>query len=430
MNGSVTTPFSRFALGVAGLVAAASSMALSGCDTLRGSANPENPVWVHHPGGALSIFERRKLTDANRVEGEAYERGRPGLDPKGMRIFVGSADHGLYCLKAQNLDVIWRFETMGPVQSEPLYDPEEDVVYFGSVDGALYKIRAKDGELVWRFASNGEVARSPVIDGNVIYITNANDTLVAIDRATGKLKWHQHRSPAFGIEIGGYAGPVVGHGKVYTAFSDGVAMAYSTVDGSEQWPTVDLALAAQTANEGQPPQYLDIDTTPVLTDISSGPVALVASYEGGVFALDAENGHEVWHNQDVRGVSDLLLWEQPDPPEAKKIAGKRIVARRVLVAASGPTGLWGLDLDTGAELWRKRLPEGGLTAPIPMQGGILVGTTRYGLFFFSPLDGGIIDGIEPGNELAMGPAGYGSKAYVMTNGGQLLSILVSPPTLK
>jgi outer membrane protein assembly factor BamB len=411
---------------VGALAGAALALSGLGCDTWKGEANPQMPLWVHHPGGALTVSQRRTLTDPGRVSGEAYERGKPAIDVPHRRVFVGSTDHGLYALNAQNLDVLWRFETMAAVQCEPLYDPEEDVVYFGSGDGALYKVRAAHGELVWRFASNGEVARKPAIDGDVVYITNANDTLIAIDRKTGKLKWHQHRTPAFGIEIGGYAGPTVGNGKVYTAFSDGIAMAYSTIDGSEQWPVVDLAVAA-TGGDGQPPQYLDIDTTPVLATAKGESVAIVASYEGGVFALDAENGHEVWRNSDVRGVSDLLLWEQPDPPADKKVAGVRLKARKVLVASSGPTGLWGLDVETGKELWRQKLPEGGMTAPAAVQGALLVGTTRYGIFLFHPLDGGVIDGIQPGNEVAMSPVAYGSKAFVMTNGGQMLGLVVSPP---
>ncbi len=68
-----------------------------------------------------------------------------------------------------------------------------------------------------------------------------------------------------------------------------------------------------------------------------------------------------------------------------------------------------------------------MTAPAPLQGALLVGTTRYGMFLFDPLDGGVIDGIQPGNEIAMAPAAYGSKAFTMTNGGQMLGILVSPP---
>ena len=428
----------------AGAVAALALASLStGCEELQGSAHPEVPHWVHHPGGSLSVFVRRTLTNPNRVKGENYERGRPALDPVGMRLFVGSADHGLYAVHAGDGDPIWRFETLGPVQSEPLYDPAEDVVYFGSTDGALYKVRAADGTLLWRFASNAEVSERPVLVGGVLYATNANDTVLSIDAATGKMRWYQHREPQFGIEIGGHAGPAVANGMVYTAFSDGTVMAYDAADGAERWPLVDLAADAAEAAEGEPPQYLDVDTTPIPARIASGDVVLVASYAGGVVALDAASGRRAWINDAARGVTELVLWEQPAHPpigqgapqaglpaaeaEAQARALPQVPARRVLLASSGQTGLWGLDPDTGEALWRRELPEGGVTAPAPVAGAFLVGTTRYGLFLMSPLDGGVIDGIEPGNEFAMTPATSGFRAFLMTNGGQLLGVHVQPP---
>jgi len=424
-------------------VAIAASLAgllVVGCDELRGSANPEVPLWVHHPGGAMSIALRTKLSNPNRVFGEFYERGRPAIDPEGMRVFVGSADHGLYAVRAPDGATIWRYETLGPVQCEPLFDPVENVVYFGSSDGALYKVKADTGTLVWRFATSSEVSEPPVLHGGVLYFTNASDTVMAIDAGSGKLRWYQHRQPQFGIEIGGHAGASVAHGLVYTAFTDGVAMAYDMKDGSERWPLVDLAAEAAEAAEGEPPQYLDIDTTPIPTRIKSGDVIMLASYAGGVYALDAMSGRRAWVNERVRGVSKLVLWEQPSHPPLDAIRGHRteesdkraaelprVPARRVLLASSGQTGLWGLDPETGEALWRRELPEGGVTAPVPVAGAVLVGTTRYGLYLLSPLDGGVIDGIEPGNEFAMAPAVHGFRAYTLTNGGQLLGVHVQPP---
>jgi outer membrane protein assembly factor BamB len=415
----------------------------AGCEELQGSAHPEVPLWVHHPGGSLSIFVRRTLTNPDRVKGENYERGRPALDPANLRVFVGSADHGLYAVQAPDGAPLWRFETLGPVQSEPLYDPGEDVVYFGSTDGALYKVRAQDGTLLWRFASNAEVSERPVLRDGVVYATNANDTLLSIDAATGKLRWYQRREPQFGIEIGGHAGAAVAHGLVYTAFSDGTVMAYDAADGAERWPLVDLAADAAEAADGEPPQYLDVDTTPIPARIASGDVVFVASYAGGVVALDAASGRRAWINDHARGVTELVLWEQPahppigqgaPPPGTPEVLAERraralpqVPARRVLLASSGQTGIWGLDPETGEALWRRELPEGGVTAPAPVAGAFLVGTTRYGLFLLSPLDGGVIDGIEPGNEFAMTPATDGFRAFVMTNGGQLLGVHVQPP---
>jgi outer membrane protein assembly factor BamB len=398
----------------------------TGCDTIRAYAAPELPLWVHHPGGALSVDLRRTITAETRQTGEQYERGQPEIDPAHRRVFVGSADNGLYAIAAEDGSTIWRFETLAAVQCEPLYDDEEDVVYFGSNDGALYKVKAFDGALIWRFNTGAEVAKRPVMRNGVIYVVNANDTLIAIDAKSGKLKWHQHRTPAFGMEVAGYAGPALGRDKVYAAFSDGVVQAYSLEDGSEQWPTVDLAAEAETASGGDVPRYLDVDTTPIVDKHATGTVVYVAQYGAGVFAIDAENGTRVWANDKPTGVTALTLWQQAAhaPRDGQ---GPEVPARKLLLASSGLTGLWALDPADGRVVWRRNLPEGGMTAPVPIEGALLVGTTRYGMFLFSPLDGGVIDGVQTGSGFAMTPAAFGKRAFVMSNGGQLLRLSITPP---
>ncbi|APR77352.1 PQQ enzyme repeat family protein [Minicystis rosea] len=413
----------RATLACAGLAVA---LTASGCDTIRAVGAPDLPLWVHHPGGALEVEMRRTIGSDLRTLSDQYERGRPAIDAPHRRVFVGSSDGGLYALHAGDGSTIWRFQTAASVQCEPMYDDAEDVVYFGSNDGALYKVKAQTGEMLWRFNTNAEVARRPVIRNGVVYVTNANDTLIAIDAQSGKMKWHQHRTPAFGMEVAGYAGPALGRDKVYAAFSDGVVQAYSLEDGSEQWPTVDLAAEAEPSTGGDVPRYLDVDTTPVLDRTAAGSVVYVAGYAGGVFALDAENGTRVWVNDRATGVTELVLWEQPaHAPRSGQ--GPEVPARKLLLASSGLTGLWALDPADGRTVWRRNIPEGGMTAPVPIEGALLVGTTRYGLFLFSPLDGGVIDGILTGTGFAMTPAAFGRRAYVMSNGGALLGVYVQPP---
>lgn len=405
------------ALGVSGVA----------CDALQSYANPEVPIWVNHPGNALSITVRRSLTSEPRPTKEAYERGRPAIDPAHRRVFVPVSDGSLYALRPEDGFPIWRFQTLGPVQSEPLYDPEDDSVYFGSNDGALYKVNAADGSLVYRFGTRSEVSRSVVRKGDTIFLVNANDTLVAIDRKTGKMKWNQHRTPAFGMEISGHAGPAVGADQVYVAFSDGNVMAYAIDDGSERWPAVDLSADAEQQVGGEPVKYLDVDTTPVVDHDGEAEIIYVASYQGGVVALEAESGTRLWSNEKVTGATELLLWEQPARPAASG-KGPGLPARKILVASSGLTGLWGLDpKEGGRTLWRRNLPEGGITAATAWEGALVVGTTRYGIFLFSPLDGAVIDGIDTGSGVAMTPAAHGRHAFVVTNGGWFLGLDVDSP---
>lgn len=392
---------------------------------MRTGANPDVPLWVHRPSGALGVEYSREMVAPTRAEGEPYERGQPELDPKGMRVFVGSSDWGLYALEAASGRAIWRFETLGFVQCEPLYDPGEDVVYFGSNDGALYKVAAADGRLIWRFSTNAEVARRPVLLGGLLYVVNANDTVLALKPSTGQLVWSRHRAPAMGMETAGYSGPLVWRDKVYLGFSDGNVAAFDKKTGDDRWPTVDLAAEAEEML-GELPQYLDVDTTPVAGVVDAQPVVYVGSYVGGVHALDADSGGPVWHNPAVAGVTELMAWEQPGHP----ISGgstMNVPPRRLLIACTGTTGLWALNPSTGEEVWRKTLPRGGVSAPVAVEGALAVSASQLGVFLVSPIDGGIIDGIHVTDGVSMQPAAFGSRLFVVTNGRRLLSVHVAGP---
>ena len=393
------------------------------CSALRSGADPELPLWVHRASGSMQVTFKRSIVAESRRTGEPYERGQVEIDPASGRIFVGSSDQGLYALRADDGQKLWRFETLGFVQSAPLYDAGEDVLYFGSNDGALYKVNAKNGNLVWRFMSNAEVARRPVLDGGTLFVTNANDTLLAIEPQSGKLLWHQHRTPAAGMEVAGHSGPAVFRGKVYTGFSDGTVAAFDAKTGAERWQPVDLAAEAE-QTLGQVPDQLDVDSTPIPDMLPSGAVVYTSNYAAGVYALDAETGTQVWSNPGVFGVTDISLFDQPAHVRRD---GRDEPQRRVLLAASGTTGLWGLDPATGTELWRRSLPATAISHPVVVSGVLLVSASRLGIFLINPLGGELIDGIHLADGSSMTPAAYGSRAFVMTNGGQLLGLHVAPP---
>nr|PZN24530.1 MAG: hypothetical protein DIU78_11980 [Pseudomonadota bacterium] len=397
----------------------------AGCTAALGSrANADAPPFLSRPNNALGVVYSRSILAPERAIGEPYQPGQPELDVRGRRIFVGSSDRGLYALRAQDGAHLWRFETLGFVQSRPLYDPVENVLYFGSNDGALYRVDANTGALHWRFMTNAAVSRRPVLSHGLLYFTNANDTVLALDPKSGALVWQQHRTPAMGMEIAGHAGPAVYRDKVYTGFSDGTVLAFDARTGAERWQPVDLSAEAEQLL-GELPTYLDVNTTPVPDEISAGSVVYVANYAGGVFALDSETGTQVWQNSGVLGVSDLFLWSEPGAPgEAGKPAPE---PRKVLVASSGTTGLWGLDPETGRELWRRAVPYGGVSEPAPILGALLVSATQLGVFLVSPLGGELIDGIHISGGVTMRPAAYGNRAFVVTNGGRLLALHVPSP---
>ena len=404
-----------------------------GCGTMETGndrVNPAVPLWYHRPLGAMNILFRRELTAASRTAGEPYERGCAEIDSTHGRVFVGTSDHGLYALRADDGSTLWRFETLATVQSEPLYDPDLDVVYFGSNDGALYAVHARDGHLVWRYSTGAEVARRPARAGEVLLVANAADNLFAIDRRTGNGMWHVHRAPALGMEVSGYAGPALDGQTVFFAFSDGHVAAYDVRDGSDRWPPVDLSAEAEQTKGSEGIRYLDVDTTPVPDDLGPlGRVIFVASYSGGVFALDQERGSVIWRNDEATGVAEITMWREREhasvaagPSDSDRLPP--VPKRELLLASSGPTGLWALEPATGKMVWRIPIPEGGITAPVPIMGALLVGTSHYGAFLLSPRNGRAIDSFDLGTGFSQTPAAFGRRAYMLTNAGTLVGIEV------
>lgn len=401
------------------------ALGLVGCGALFDSGpQPEQPTWVERPSGSLHVLYSVPIVANSRRSGEPFERGKPAIDPREGRVFVGSSDGGLYCLDARDGSTIWRFETVGHVQSEPLFDPVEGALYFGATDGALYKVDARNGQLRYRFASNAEVQRQPTLVGDILYAINSNDTILALDRVSGKLIWTQHRAPAMGMEILGHSGVLVWQDRVFAGFSDGIVMSFDRMTGAERWQPVDLTAEVSQGLDGMA-TYLDVDTTPILGSIDGIPTIYVASITGGVFALEAQTGAEIWSNSSVVGTNQLARIAEPAHPAMD--AGPEVPAREVLIAASGTTGLCGLDPSSGAVLWKSALPVGGYTSITPMQGVLLASASQLGVFLLSPLDGRLIDGIGVVDGVAAEAGVHGNRAFVLTNGGRLLALHVASP---
>ena len=419
---------SAFALAALGTIVA--------CAKKDNVQNPVGPMWLHRPAWAMQLTFRKPLivdtlggTQVGALSGNAAktgtEKGVPGIDARHGRVFVGTSDHGLYAVRASDGSTIWRFQTAGSVQSEPLYDEERDLVYFGSDDDGMYCARGRDGGRVWRFGTGAEVQRRPVLarrpsGKDILVFVNAADSVFAVDAETGVQKWKRVRTPAAGLEISGHAGVSIDGDRVYAAFSTGRVAAYDLTTGADRWAEVDLSATGQVGAEEQQ-KYFDVDTTPVVY----GDRVYVASIAAGVFALDATSGGPVWRRPEAEGVSWLARWHEAKHTDP--VTQADIPERTYLIAGSGTTGLWALDPKTGDVRWRRQVPRGSVSYPVEIAGVLMVTTSKLGVFLLEPKEGFVIDGIDLGTGFNGGAGAYGNRAFVLTNGGTLIGLQVTPP---
>jgi len=76
----------------------------------------------------------------------------------GGKLFIGSVDaHRVLCLDSKEGKAVWSYTAGGRVDSPPTI--HKGRVLFGSADGWVYCLRASDGELAWRFRAAPEERR-------------------------------------------------------------------------------------------------------------------------------------------------------------------------------------------------------------------------------------------------------------------------------
>ena len=140
------------------------------------------------------------------------------------------AEHKISPANVQALSPKWVFTTGGDVSATPTVSG--DAVYFPDWGGNLVAVKKKSGDLIWsRTIADlngvpGSVSRvSPAVDDNQLIIgdilsskqVHNGANVMAVDRATGKLRWitHVDNHPAAIIT----GSPVVFDGVVYVGVS-------------------------------------------------------------------------------------------------------------------------------------------------------------------------------------------------------------------
>ena len=158
----------------------------------------------------------------------------------GDRVLVGSRSYDLIALDANTGKELWKhYYWFSWIESPPVV--RDGVIYTGSSDATnVYAINLSDGSLRWKTSVPGwSWQRTAVSDGLVIagtagvgaFPASRNGSLLALDRATGAIRWLVLDPPSEEIvkEKKGWgfgASPVIADGLVYAADLNGRVYAF------------------------------------------------------------------------------------------------------------------------------------------------------------------------------------------------------------
>jgi outer membrane protein assembly factor BamB len=224
--------------------------------------------------------------------------------------------------------------------------------------------------------------------------------VIGFDRATGEALWRYQREAPEGFYVSEHAGLALSGDRLLTGFTDGVVVALDARDGSILWErdtTGDLQVSSDTI------RFTDVDTTPVVI----GETVYVASFAGGLYALERSSGSVRWMRDDLTGVVGIA--EAPD--------GR-------LILSSGDLGIVAARARDGEPLWKTRIARGAPTAPIVEGDLILVGESEGGLLALALDDGRELGRLENGHGFAASAEVEAGLGAALSNAGGLFVFAV------
>ena len=364
--------------------------ALAACASATARRADEAAVGAVHPAGVLQIAWRTTLHEHGLFEPAPEECASGAL--AGGRLVLGSRAGAVVGVAPATGHVDWATTVSGGVDSEARLDPARGQVYVGADDGSFYAVDPQSGALRWTYKGKGAIERPPELGGDLVYAASAADRVVALEAATGKWRWQYERDMPEGFTIHGYGGPKLVGTQVLAGFADGYFVALAASSGDVVW-----ARSLATASD----QFVDVDTTPTLV----GDMAYVASYSGGLYALDPRDGAVRWR-LGIEGVGDITA------------AGGRLyfVAPRQGLHAAEPDG---------RIIWRQGLTAAGdITQPAVVGRYLVFSASRAGLFVVDRAAGDLVEVFNPGHGICA-PATIddsGTRLYVLSNGGALYAL--------
>jgi outer membrane protein assembly factor BamB len=181
-------------------------------------------------------------------------------------LYVGSYDHNLYALEADNGKFIWKYAAEGGIVSKPaIYDNK---VYFGSADQKVHAISCRNGQKVWVQSTEGAIYSSPVIEEGHLFIGSDDEHLHVLNIMAGREAWK--------VNLGSRvrSSPIIENEHVYIGSENGEIQCYD-FSGNIKWRT-----AAKRAVIGSPHFYQD--------------VIYITSLDGVLYAIDAKSGWIIW----------------------------------------------------------------------------------------------------------------------------------------
>lgn len=372
-------------------------------------------AWPQRGGNAQNRIPHANFAGAGQVWDVSIGAGngrrtRLSADPVAGdgRIFAMDAQ-GQVTAVSEGGAVLWRadltagFDRGGGISGGGLA-LAGDALYASTGYGEVVAIDAASGAVRWRQRVDASVTTPTVADG-LVFVVSRDSQAWAIDATNGRIRWQLPTAPA-GPVLSGGAAPAVSGGTVVFPFGTGELIAASTQAGVRAWGTT-------VAGERRGVAYAnvnDITGDPLI----AGGTTYAGNQSGRVVALDTEGGERLWTAQEG-SFSPLLA------------AGDSIFFvsdRNELMRLDAATGerIWGTELPF-FEANRERRRRAVFThyGPILAGGQLVVASGDGALRLFDPVSGEPTREVSFRGSASSNPIVMNGTLYLINDRGRLLA---------
>ncbi len=288
-------------------------------------------------------------------------------------LYVGSYDHNLYALQADDGSFIWKFPTEGGIASTPCLHEEMVLIgsedgrlyavsqrlgdqlwvctthgrirssaqveyghcFVGSDDGCLYGINVQSGRMIWQFQSAGPVRSTPCIAGELVYAGSDDGHIYALDLRTGNVNWKYYT----GRRV--TSSPTVQENLLFSGSADGHVYAINARSGWPVWRfrTRGAILSTPTVDDG---------------------TVYVSSTDGHLYAVEASTGRERWK------------YDTGSP-----ITSSPAVDNNIIYIGSSSGVIHAVQSKKGQRLWQYITGGPVPSSPLIVQGVVYIGSTDH-----------------------------------------------------
>ncbi len=280
---------------------------------------------------------------------------------------------------------------------------EGDTLYVSIGYGSLVAMDAASGAVKWRQQLDATGSGTPTVFGNLVYVTGGDDTGWAVNKDTGRVIWQIGASSDINNVLGAPAPAVSGDLAIF-GFGSGEVQAVFRRGGLRRW---DASVAGQRFGRALG-NVSDVTAAPVV----SGDRVYVGNQAGRIVALNLGSGERIWTARDGA-------------------VGPVLPVGNSVFAISDINELLRLDAQTGARIWAMPLPKFTKDRPrrqsqiFPHHGPILAGGRIWVasgdgvLRSFNPEDGALLGTTEIPGGATTAPVVAGGTIYLVSSAGQL-----------